>query len=92
MRPRHWLVDEFADHRAPVRSVRDIDAAMNQFKDLFFFHLIEQGIYIARRGYVVLSLPVGDAETARFEAALASFIERYVTPAAARRQFGSLAR
>jgi len=61
----------------PVRSVRDIDAAMDQFKDLFFFHLIEQGIYIARRGYVVLSLPVGDAETARFEAALASFIERY---------------
>jgi glutamate-1-semialdehyde 2,1-aminomutase len=61
----------------PVRSVRDINAAMNVFKDLFFFHLVEQGIYIARRGYVVLSLPVGDAETARFEAVVASFIERY---------------
>lgn len=61
----------------PVRSVRDIDAAMNGFKDLFFFHLIEHGIYIARRGYVVLSLPVGDAEMARFDSAVASFIERY---------------
>ncbi|CAD6547737.1 aspartate aminotransferase family protein [Paraburkholderia sabiae] len=61
----------------PVRSVRDIDASLNVFKDLFFFHLLENGIYIARRGYVVLSLPVGDAETARFEAAVASFIERY---------------
>ncbi|MEC5409327.1 aminotransferase class III-fold pyridoxal phosphate-dependent enzyme [Paraburkholderia sp. MPAMCS5] len=61
----------------PVRSVRDIDASMNVFKDLFFFYLIEQGIYIARRGYVVLSLPVGDPEMARFEAAVAGFIERY---------------
>jgi len=61
----------------PVRSVRDIDASKNVFKDLFFFHLIEHGIYIARRGYVVLSLPVGDAETARFESAVAAFIERY---------------
>ncbi|MBN3811463.1 aminotransferase class III-fold pyridoxal phosphate-dependent enzyme [Paraburkholderia sp. Ac-20347] len=61
----------------PVRSVRDIDASMNVFKDLFFFHLIEHGIYIARRGYVVLSLPVGDAEIARFESAVANFIERY---------------
>ncbi|MBI0330655.1 aspartate aminotransferase family protein [Burkholderia plantarii] len=61
----------------PVRSVREIDPSNNVFKDLFFFHLIENGIYIARRGYVVLSLPVGEAEMARFESAVVSFIERY---------------
>lgn len=61
----------------PVRSVRDIDSSLNGFKDLFFFHLIENGIYLARRGYVVLSLPLTDAQTARFEATVAAFVDRY---------------
>ncbi|SEK15510.1 glutamate-1-semialdehyde 2,1-aminomutase [Paraburkholderia tropica] len=61
----------------PVRSVRDIDSSLNGFKDLFFFHLIEHGIYIARRGYVVLSLPVTDVETRRFEEVVSVFIDRY---------------
>ncbi|WP_120342810.1 aspartate aminotransferase family protein [Paraburkholderia fungorum] len=61
----------------PVRSVRDIDSSLNGFKDLFFFHLIENGIYLARRGYVVLSLPLTDVQTARFEAVVAAFIDRY---------------
>ncbi|RDU98710.1 aspartate aminotransferase family protein [Trinickia dinghuensis] len=60
-----------------IRSVRDIDASRNDIKDLFFFHLIEHGVYIARRGYVVLSLPVGSAELERFDGAVASFIDRY---------------
>jgi len=62
---------------SPVRSVRDIDTSLNCFKDLFFFHLIENGIYLARRGYVVLSLPITKLETDRFEAAVESFIECY---------------
>jgi glutamate-1-semialdehyde 2,1-aminomutase len=61
----------------PILSVRDININLNAVKDLFFFHLIENGIYIARRGYVVLSLPIGDAEVEKFKAAVESFIEKY---------------
>lgn len=61
----------------PIRSVRDIDASLNVYKDLFFFHLIECGVYIARRGYVVLSVPIGPDEIRAFTQAVQSFIERY---------------
>ena len=62
---------------SPVRSVRDIDPSLDGFKDLFFFHLLENGIYIARRGYLALSLPIGDRETECFERATVSFVARY---------------
>jgi hypothetical protein len=39
--------------------VRDIDSSLDGFKDLFFFHLVENGLYLSRRGYVALSLPIG---------------------------------
>jgi glutamate-1-semialdehyde 2,1-aminomutase len=42
-------------------------------RELFFFDMLEAGIYLARRGMTALSLPVGEAEAARFIEAVATF-------------------
>ncbi|QET04661.1 aminotransferase class III-fold pyridoxal phosphate-dependent enzyme [Cupriavidus pauculus] len=60
-----------------IRSVSDLDPNGNILKDLFFFHMIEQGIYIARRGFIVLSLPITPRETGRMLRAVEGFIDRY---------------
>ncbi len=44
-----------------------------QMRELFFFDMLAAGIYLARRGMVALSLPVGDAECDRFLAAVEEF-------------------
>jgi glutamate-1-semialdehyde 2,1-aminomutase len=41
--------------------------------ELFFFDLLEAGIYLARRGMVAMSLPVGEAECERFAQAVDAF-------------------
>ncbi len=46
-----------------------------QLRELFFFDMLEAGIYLARRGMVALSLPVGEAELDRFASAVAAFID-----------------
>jgi hypothetical protein len=40
---------------------------------LFFFDMLEQRIYLARRGMVAMSLPVGEAECDRFAQAVDAF-------------------
>ncbi len=47
--------------------------AEEALRELFFLDLMAAGIYIARRGMVALSLPVGDAECARYVAAVDAF-------------------
>jgi len=47
--------------------------AEEALNELFFFDMLEAGIYLARRGMVALSLPVGPAECARFVSAVAEF-------------------
>jgi glutamate-1-semialdehyde 2,1-aminomutase len=42
-------------------------------RELFFLDLMAAGIYVARRGMVAMSLPVGDAEVARFVTAVETF-------------------
>ncbi len=46
-----------------------------QLRELFFFDMLDAGIYLARRGMVALSLPVGEAELDRFTATVATFID-----------------
>lgn len=62
---------------AAIRSVDDVPAAERFVKDLFFFHMLEQGFYLARRGFTVLSLPLTDADLERFHAAVEAFLQRY---------------
>lgn len=48
-----------------------------RLRDLFFFHLIEEGIYQARRGLVALMLPVQDEDVDHYLAASGRFFDRY---------------
>jgi len=60
-----------------IRSVGDILPVGNAMKDLFFFHMVESGVYLARRGFVVMSIPVGKTETDHFLGAFRGFLDRY---------------
>ena len=53
-----------------IRSVKDLLPDGNAVKDLFFFHMLEHGVYLARRGFVVLSLPSGEEEIGRLLSAV----------------------
>jgi glutamate-1-semialdehyde 2,1-aminomutase len=59
-----------------VRS-EDLAGVDGRLRQLLFFHLLGQGIYASPRGFVVLSLPVTDADIDRFVAAIDSFIGMY---------------
>jgi glutamate-1-semialdehyde 2,1-aminomutase len=57
----------------PVLRPYKPDPAEEQLRELFFFDMLAAGIYIARRGMVALTLPIGDADCARFAEAVAEF-------------------
>jgi glutamate-1-semialdehyde 2,1-aminomutase len=60
-----------------VRSVDDLAPVDGRLRQLLFFHLLSEGIYTSPRGFVVLSLPLADADIDRYVAALCSFIGEY---------------
>jgi glutamate-1-semialdehyde 2,1-aminomutase len=47
--------------------------AENRLRELFFFDMLAGGIYLARRGMAALSLPVTEADCARYVAAVEEF-------------------
>jgi len=48
--------------------------AEEKLRELFFFDMLEAGLYLARRGMVALSLPVTDADCDRLVQAVAEFV------------------
>ena len=54
----------------PVRSARELAGADPRVRDLLFFDLLERGVWMARRGFMALSLPFGDAEVDALVAAV----------------------
>jgi glutamate-1-semialdehyde 2,1-aminomutase len=60
---------------APIEQPYIGSAAEEGLRELFFFDMLDSGIYLARRGMVALSLPVGEAEMARYVAAVTDFVE-----------------
>jgi len=52
----------------------DIPADGQPLRDAVFFHLLEEGFYTARRGFIALSLPLTDADLARFVSAMEQFV------------------
>jgi glutamate-1-semialdehyde 2,1-aminomutase len=59
----------------PIR--RPADAGGDpRLRDLFFFDMIEAGFYLARRGFIAMMLPLGEAETSAFAAAVEAFLVR----------------
>ncbi len=58
-----------------IRSIRDLVRSNQPLRDLFYFDMLEQGIWPARRGMLNLSLPMGEAEFQRLESAVVNFVE-----------------
>src|SRR5579859_124288 len=60
--------------RGPIRSAADAAKGDVKLKELFFFDMLAAGIWLARRGMMTLSLPVGDAECDKLAAAVEEFL------------------
>lgn len=58
----------------PVTAPYKASPAEDKLRELFFFDMLAAGIYIARRGMAALSLPVAEADCARYVAAVEEFI------------------
>ena len=61
----------------PIRSADDLVGADERLKALVFFGLLARGVYLARRGFMALSLPWGEAECERLEQALGEVLQAY---------------
>jgi len=61
--------------RAPIRSASDAAKGDAKLKELFFFDMLAQGIWLAKRGMMTLSLPIGDAECDKLAGAVEEFLE-----------------
>jgi glutamate-1-semialdehyde 2,1-aminomutase len=59
---------------SPIRTPSDSARAHQGLKELFFFDMLERGIYLARRGMLILSLPIGAAECDRLVEAVEDFL------------------
>jgi len=60
--------------REKILSPADAARGDQKLKELFFFDLLAQGIWIARRGMFALCLPIGDAECDKLAAAVEEFL------------------
>ncbi|MDX2005339.1 MAG: aspartate aminotransferase family protein [Meiothermus sp.] len=58
----------------PVHTSADLDLGDPNLKELFFFDLLEAGFYIARRGMIILSLPITDEDCDRLSASVEKFL------------------
>lgn len=58
----------------PIHSPEDAEGADPRLKELFFFDLLASGIWLARRGMINLSLPIGDAECDALVDAVSEFV------------------
>lgn len=59
--------------RGPVTSAADLTQADDRLKEAFFFAMLGSGIYIARRGFIALSIEITDQDVERVLEAAAGF-------------------
>jgi glutamate-1-semialdehyde 2,1-aminomutase len=57
----------------PVRSVDDLVGGDERLRELWFFAGLAAGFYVARRGFIALSLEIADDDVERYVAAVASW-------------------
>ena len=57
----------------PVRSAADLEGADDRLKELFFFHCLASGYYLARRGFIALSIEITDDDVDDFLAVARRF-------------------
>jgi glutamate-1-semialdehyde 2,1-aminomutase len=60
--------------RGPITSPEDAAKGDPKLKELFFFDMLAHGIWLARRGMMTLSLPIGDVECDALVAAAEEFL------------------
>jgi glutamate-1-semialdehyde 2,1-aminomutase len=60
--------------RGPIRCPADAAKGDAKLKELFFFDMLAQGIWMAKRGMMTLSLPIGDAECDMLAGAVEEFL------------------
>ena len=61
----------------PITRFGDLRQADRRIVDLLFFHLLEQGIYIARRGFIAMHLEIREEQVARLIKSLDDFCKCY---------------
>ena len=61
----------------PIRNADDLAAADDRLKALVFFELLARGVFMARRGFVALSLPFDEAACDRFVSALDGAVQAH---------------
>jgi len=62
----------------PVTSTEDLSAADDRWKELLFFDALDAGFYLARRGFIALSIEITDADIDAF----IEFVDRWAAVAA----------
>lgn len=62
--------------REPINAPSDIIAARRDLLDLLHLDLLLEGFYIARRGYITLSLALSGEDMAQFTAAFGGILDR----------------
>lgn len=50
----------------PVRSTSDLTSSDDRWKELFFFAALDAGYFLARRGFIALSIEIADADVDGF--------------------------
>jgi glutamate-1-semialdehyde 2,1-aminomutase len=60
---------------APLRSPADAARGNDKLRDLFYFDLTARGLWLAKRGFMALSIALEDADADRLVAAVADFTE-----------------
>ena len=60
---------------APILRPYAATALEDALRELFFFDMLDAGIYLARRGMVALSLPTTDTDLDRFAGAVGAFLD-----------------
>ncbi|MSP82571.1 MAG: aminotransferase class III-fold pyridoxal phosphate-dependent enzyme [Alphaproteobacteria bacterium] len=61
--------------RTPIRSPHDLETASKRAGDIIHLDLLARGIYIARRGFIILSLPMEPADLDALVAAMDGVLE-----------------
>ncbi len=59
---------------SPIHSIADLKTSDDRIMELIFLDLLEQGYYIARRGFIALMLPLGVAEIEGFKNAFIAVV------------------
>lgn len=62
---------------APIRTPADAALGNQPLRELFFFDMLNAGVWLARRGMINLSLPIGDAECDLLVNAVEEFMQNH---------------